>query len=151
MSELLWVFTALSASIMWGLAYVMDKKVLNALSVTELLFMTHSLSLIAVLIMFAVQSFYGQASLGAFVVKLSHPENLKWILLTVLVAFVANFMIIKSIQLSNATLAALVEVSYPFFTVLFSILILKDNTITLDVVIGGCLIIAGVLWISLRT
>ena len=82
--------------------------------------------------------------------RLSVPANFKWLAATVICAFIANLMILRSIQLSNATLASIVEITYPLFTVAFSYMLFRTNTLNWDVAFGGTLIFIGVLWISLR-
>ena len=145
MTEILWVIVALSASALWGLIYVLDKRVLDSFSVLELLTIYYGFSALA-----SVGLLMCTTRGRGLVEKLSIPENFKWMAWTTVLVFIANLLIVLSIHLSNATLVALVEISYPLFTVLFSCWLLKTNTLTWDVAIGGALILSGVLWISLR-
>jgi drug/metabolite transporter (DMT)-like permease len=60
----------------------------------------------------------------------------------------ATIMIARSIQLANATVAGLIEVCYPFFTIVATLVIFKENHLSLPVVFGGSLIVCGILVIT---
>jgi drug/metabolite transporter (DMT)-like permease len=146
MIDFLWVLVAVGASMLWGLVYVLDKKVLETFSVIEMMCVYYSFSAIGCWVIFAAMGSSGKDLLA----RLSVPVNFKWMAATVIAAFLANLLILRSIQLSNATLAAIVEITYPLFTVAFAYALFKANTLNWDVAIGGTLIFAGVLWIGLR-
>ena len=74
--------------------------------------------------------------------------TLFYVLLAVVTFNVGNLLIFLSIQAKNATLAGLIELCYPIFTVLFSLLLFKVNHLTPSVIIGGLLIFMGVLVIG---
>jgi len=60
-----------------------------------------------------------------------------------------NLLIFCSIQAGkNATLAALVELCYPIFTVFFTWFLFQQNHLTPSVIVGGTLIFAGIIIIS---
>jgi len=61
----------------------------------------------------------------------------------------ANYLISRSIQASNATLAGLIELAYPVFTVAFTWLLFGHNHLTPAVAFGGLLIMAGAAVIGL--
>ncbi|MGE3769478.1 MAG: EamA family transporter [Bdellovibrionales bacterium] len=142
----MWVAIACLASILWGLTYTLDKKVLSFMSVLELaaIYYTSSAVLCWALVM-------QTSSVKTVMEKTFATGNTKWVVGACICAFVANLSIMRSVQLSNATLAALIEIAYPLFTVLFSYWILKEVTLTKDVFIGGALIFAGVIYISVKT
>ena len=48
-----------------------------------------------------------------------------------------------SINNKNATLASLIEITYPLFVVMFSYLLFKQLHVNISVIIGGVMIIAG--------
>jgi drug/metabolite transporter (DMT)-like permease len=56
----------------------------------------------------------------------------------------ANLMICLSIQAKNATLAGLIEISYPIFIAIFSYLLFKEQHLSLSVILGGTLILSGI-------
>jgi drug/metabolite transporter (DMT)-like permease len=72
----------------------------------------------------------------------------KELLMTVVVASaifaLANVLVALSIQSKNATLASLIEISYPLFIILFAWLLFREHAINLSVVVGGGLIMIGV-------
>ncbi|MGA2053413.1 MAG: EamA family transporter, partial [Opitutales bacterium] len=49
-----------------------------------------------------------------------------------------------AIQHKNATLASLIEISYPFFVALFAWLLFRDVQLSWATALGGLLILAGI-------
>jgi len=141
----MWLIYALMAAITWGLNYSLDEKIFK-----------HQISPLTLL---AAQAWAGAIlftglayvfRLKEDVATISQNRTIQYILLAGLAAAtLGNFFIAISIQAKNATFAALIEESYPLFTILFSFLLFKDNYLTPGVIIGGGLIIMGVGVISL--
>ncbi|MDF2530259.1 MAG: hypothetical protein K0Q57_1139, partial [Gammaproteobacteria bacterium] len=63
--------------------------------------------------------------------------------------FIASVMILKSINFGNATLAALVESSYPLFTLVFSYVFLKQIQFNGGILVGCGFLVAGLILIQL--
>lgn len=67
------------------------------------------------------------------------------LLISVTVVFIfAELCIGFSITAKNATLAGLIEISYPIFIALFSYLLFKDNQLTPGSIAGALLIFSGI-------
>jgi drug/metabolite transporter (DMT)-like permease len=145
--SLLWGFSAFGAAMLWGLVYTLNKKSLEYFAPVEMLAVLTTIQAMGLWAVFTIQGGAGNVTLWA---RVTDIQIAKWLLATAIIAITANFLILTSIKLSNATLAALVEVSYPLFTVLFSYLLFRTVNLNWDVAIGGVLIISGVLWIMLR-
>jgi drug/metabolite transporter (DMT)-like permease len=76
--------------------------------------------------------------------EIASSKRLVWYLLGGTAALlIAELFIGFSITARNATLAGLVEISYPIFIALFSYILFK-NHVTAPTVIGGIIIFAGV-------
>ena len=54
-------------------------------------------------------------------------------------------MITASIQMKGASIASIIEISYPFFVVLFTYLIFKESNLNTATIIGGILVFV-VVW-----
>ena len=68
-----------------------------------------------------------------------------WLMLgLILINAFANLTIMLSIQQKNATLAGMVEISYPLFTAFFAWLILREVQVNMGTWLGAGLIFAGV-------
>jgi len=70
------------------------------------------------------------------------------LMVAVITAMVAALLIFMSIQAKNATVASLIEVTYPFFTAFFAWILFRQNTLNLATLVGGLLILAGVVIIA---
>ena len=55
----------------------------------------------------------------------------------------ASVLLFMSIENKNATLASLIEITYPVFVALFAFLIFRQMHLNISVIIGGVLIMAG--------
>lgn len=139
----LWFVYALATAIIWGLVYTLSEKVLGEQNVTPA-------ALIAVqgtiLFFFYWALFFVVESKPVQQITniLSDTKQLALIALIAILTGFAAFFIITSVSLKNATLANFVEISYPFFTMLFSWLLLRNFDLNIESIIGACLIIAGI-------
>ncbi len=141
----MWIVFALLASILWGLTYVIQEYLFRHIAVTTYL----------TLISFFTTIFVGiagikQKSLFSNLKTISlSKELLAWVFLAITVYIGAELCIAFSIQNKNATLAGLIEISYPLFIAFFALLLFKQDHFTLSTAIGGFLIVSGVAIISL--
>lgn len=132
------IILSLFAAMSWGLAYVLEQKALLDFSVLKFLFYK---SLLFLIVIIPIAFFSERAEL-----KLSMSD---WTILTrpfflalIVINLTADFLILKSIQTVGASTAAIFEVIYPLFTVIFAFLILKESIHWLTAV-GGIIIVFG--------
>jgi drug/metabolite transporter (DMT)-like permease len=59
-------------------------------------------------------------------------------------AAVGGLLIYSAIGEKNATLASLIEISYPFFVAMFAWVFFRETQFNLATVLGGVLILGGV-------
>jgi drug/metabolite transporter (DMT)-like permease len=129
---------AVSASLLWGLTYCLDERVLSSLSVYKLYFL-HCVC--GALIAGTVLVVQGSSAASLFSIDTT-TSSLPLVGLTLLTATAAALSILGSIQLLGADKAAVLEISYPLFVALFSVLLFKGQLQT-PVVIGGIFIFIG--------
>ena len=136
----MWIILALGASITWGLTYVLNEQVYKKISVVTSLGITTFVTSIVMLVLA-----YGQGFLGKDIQAISRSNRLLWLVIGETVALiVAELFIGFSITNKNATLAGLIEISYPIFIAIFTYLIFRENQINWGTFVGGLLIFAGV-------
>ena len=136
----MWLIYALGAAVMWGLTYVINEQLFKKMNVIS------SLS-ITLLISAAVMVF--GAYVGGFLkrdmITISHSPKLQALMIASIVIFIlAEILINFSIADKNATLASLIEISYPIFVALFSYIIYRKGQMDTGTIIGGILVFAGV-------
>ena len=127
---------AIGAALTWGLVYTIDQKILAGVSPMTLLFID---SVIATIIMLPFV-FFSNGSIKAVVT--SGRMNLFLIILSVVLATLANFLIFSGIKNLGASTASIIEIAYPFFVVLFTYLFFR-TTPNIYFFIGGSLIFIG--------
>lgn len=128
---------AVLASVLWGLTYCLDEKVLSTLSVSKLYFL-HCLCGAAVAGLMLLAQGHPPSSL----VRIDASASLPLVALTLVTATAAALSILGSIQLLGANKSAVLEISYPLFVALFSTWLFR-GTLHLPVVIGGVFIFIG--------
>ena len=129
---------AVLASVLWGLTYCLDERVLASLSVYKLYFL-HCLcgAIVAGAVLLA------QGNSIASLVRIgTATASLPLVALTLVTATAAALSILGSIQLLGANKSAVLEISYPLFVALFSTLLFQGQ-LQLPVVIGGLFIFVG--------
>ena len=136
----MWIIFSILAAVVWGFDYLFAEKVLKNISV---------LSFMSLQLFFAfIISFLVLMLSGTFkkdLVAMGSSRQLAAYLVAGVIAFTAgNFLILTSINAKNATLAGMIEISYPLFIALFAYLLFKENQINLGTLVGALLIFSGV-------
>ena len=127
------------ASIVWGINYSISEKVLNKISPYSLMFFE---LLIGTLIA-------GVLCLNYIKEDIKNISEIKYLFAGSILMFNLGYLLIAfSIKNSNATIAGLIEISYPLFIILFSYLFFNEVNINKYTLIGGGLVMSGILVIS---
>lgn len=140
----MWLAYAILAAILWGLNYTLAEKILVRISPLSLLTIE---AWIAALV-FTLSSYF--STLKKDFTILANDHFTLWLVIAeALVVLIAGFFIVVSIHLKNATVAGIIELTYPLFTIFFTWYFFNELHINFSVIAGGILIFLGVLLISL--
>jgi len=127
---------AISAAIGWGLVYAIDQRILTKISPLTIMLINSALTVVIVLpfIFFEKNTVRDLLSLN----------KMNWLLfiLAMILTVVSNFLILSGVKLLGASPAAILEIAYPFFVVLFSFL-LFGQTVSWYFALGALLIFVG--------
>jgi len=135
----MWIIFALGASLFWGISYVLSGEIYKKIS----LFTSLGIASFVVCIITLLISYFS-SSLKPDLISITSSKNLLWYIIGgILSLLIAELCIGFSIISKNATLAGLIEISYPIFIALFSYLLFK-NKITIPTVIGGIIVFFGI-------
>ncbi|CAM2944750.1 transport protein [Legionella steigerwaltii] len=140
----MWFTFAIFAAILWGFNYALAEKILNSISPVTLL----ALEMTIGAVLFTCISFF--TTMKKDVELLTTDSCL--LLLTIAeiaIVLIASYFIAASINLKNATIAGIVELTYPIFTIIFTWFLFNQAHVNLSVIIGGLLIFIGILVIGL--
>ena len=129
---------AIAAAVTWGAVYTIDQKVLHNISPFELLFLSSIIS--ACIILPFVWYFEHGNFIGTILAE--GKANALLIVLSIVLAMCANFFIYSSIKTLGASTASIIEISYPFFVALFSMLVFRTAP-SLALYAGGFCIFIG--------
>lgn len=135
-----WFWMAMFSAFLWGVSYVVYERLLITLSSATTLF----LSVVGSMVLYATTVFFR----GDFKQDLSVLKTfgLEWKLL-IFVVFVntaANLTIMESVKAKNASLAGMVEITYPLFIVLITWGLTRHMQVSLGSAIGFAFILIGV-------
>lgn len=135
---LLWLWLAIGAAILWGLAYAMSEHLLKQAVHPSVILLTYTV----------IGTFgYGLYMYFFVPTPLAPLQQTGWnsLVWIAILYMVANFMVFTSISLvGSATLASLIEISYPLFTALFVWILYKQNSLNLYTLLGAALMLIGV-------
>jgi len=136
----MWIIYALGASLMWGLTYVINEQVYKKISVITSLAITTIVTGIVMLLIADAGNFLSR-DLNA----IGGSRRLLWLIVAEsIILILAELFIGLSITNKNATLAGLIEISYPIFIALFAYLLFKENQLSASTAVGGAFIFIGV-------
>lgn len=137
---MLWFFYAVAASVLWGVSYAVLDELLKKISVASI-FLYSSFASIA----FGLVLGLSKRTLGADWQLLKEGgRETKLMLASIGVSLAANLFILLSINAKNATMAAMIEITYPLFTALFAWMFFREVQVTAGTLIGALLILSGV-------
>ena len=135
----MWILFALGASIFWGLSYVFSEQIYEKISVLTSLGLTS-----AIVAVFSLCVSYFSNTLKSDIHTLTSSRTLMFYFAGGAVALIAAEIFIGfSISFKSATLAGLIEISYPIFIALFSYILFKHQ-VTLSTIIGGIVVFIGI-------
>ena len=129
---------AVLAAVLWGLTYCLDERVLASLSVFKLYFLHCVCGVLVAGVILLAQGASPASLLAIDTTKVGLPL----VGLTLVTATAAALAILGSIQFLGASKSAVLEISYPLFVVLFSVLFFQGQ-LQLPVVVGGLFIFIG--------
>ena len=142
----MWIALAVVASMFWGVTYAIYGQLLKSLSVPTVMFFS---SLVAACVMLTAS--VATKRLGADMQALAaSPGLVRLLAACIVVTILANVAISYSIIGRNATLAAVIEIAYPVFTVLAAWLLFGEKHLNWATLVGGLLIFAGASVIALK-
>ncbi len=139
----MWIVYALFASILWGLNYSLNERILSSISTVTLL----AIEMSAGAIIFSSLSYFSSFKQD-WHTMLQEPNLFLLIAIEALVVALASLFIVISIQAKNATAAGIIELIYPLFTIFFSWFLFQKYHVNSSVIIGGFFIFIGVILIS---
>lgn len=132
-----WWMWALAGALIWGVHYNLIAKSLTAASPLTIYFLPN-------IILMATLPLWYKVLISDFHSISEAPLSVK--ISTIIIMFTSilgSVAVYKAIHSSNATLASLIEISYPVFVSLFAFLIFRDNQVNIGTIIGGLLIMVG--------
>jgi drug/metabolite transporter (DMT)-like permease len=142
--KLPWYIAALAAAVVWGVHYPLVDNALRKLSLVTVLVLA------AVPLVLLAPFFHKTLAADYEVLK-----NLGWagsapILALALTSLAGSVLLFMSIDGKNATLASIIEISYPLFVGLFAYVLFRHMHVNASMILGGLLVFAGVVIIILN-
>jgi drug/metabolite transporter (DMT)-like permease len=145
MIQIPWYVAALGAALMWGLHYPLIGHALKYVSLPTVL-------VLSLLPVFLLAPFFYRSVAHDFQVLLGLDWGVRGAILALtLTGLAGTIFLILAIGGKNATLAALIEISYPAFVALFAWLLFREVHVNVNVVMGVMLVYTGLAVIILST
>ena len=132
-----WYVFAIGAAVIWGMHYPMVDFALKRLSI-------YSVLLLTVIPVFLLMPFFmRQLEIDIDTFKLLPGKEQLLILAISITSTAGAVLLYSSINNKNATLASLIEVTYPVFVVFFAYVFYRQMHVTPSVFFGGLMILVG--------
>lgn len=137
-----WFVAALSTAILWGFVYCLGGEIVKQIDKKTYIFLSSLTSTIV----------YGCLCWDKVPETIQALQSKKivilWLVLAIISTLTANYLSLLAVQLKNASLASMVEISYPLWVVLFTYLIFSDKQVSILSVIGGIFVIIGIMLVA---
>lgn len=141
-----WIFSIIAAAI-WGLHFNLVVKVSHVLP--KDIYTPLTLFVITSGAMLLVLPVFHQKLITNLVTLWQSGHNIRlYVVALVFTALIASSLLFTAMQLSpNATVAALLDITYPVFIAVVAWLLYKENHLDWSVLVGGALIFSGAMLI----
>lgn len=136
----MWLVFAGLASMFWGMSYAISEQIYRYVSIYTVM----AIDCFILSLGFLVGAVLHKV-IGSDIQVLTTSPKALWLMVIGVVIFgIAELCIALSITSKSATLAGLIEISYPLFIALFAYLFFKESQINWGIGLGGLLIFCGV-------
>jgi drug/metabolite transporter (DMT)-like permease len=137
----MWMVYAISAAVIWGVSYAASGRVIDR-GMTPLSFF-FCYALFGALAAGAALAISGKLGGVPLEVRGLGKDSL-WFAVAIVTSAAGALLIYMAIGEKNATLASLIEISYPFFVAIFAWLFFRETQFNWPTVMGGAMILGGV-------
>jgi len=135
--EMTWWMYATLAAIVWGVHYPIVGKALTTISPITVYFIPSLVLLVSL-------PFYYKTLISDYHSLMAADMTVKVSTLALMfTSIAASLLLYKAIHGSNATVASLIEITYPVFVALFAFLLFNENHLNWSVAAGSILVMAG--------
>jgi Predicted membrane protein len=137
----MWLVYALAAAVIWGISYAASGRAIDrGMSPLGMFFSYTLIGAVAAAVVMLVTG-----RLGAFPAEVRGlGRDVGWFLLAVVTSAGGALLIYMAIGEKNATLASLIEISYPVFVAIFAWLFFRETQFNAATIVGGAMILGGV-------
>lgn len=135
----LWFWFGLLASVFWGITYVLFQYLLRYLNSFSIVLISSTIVSI-ILFIYLLATHQWRTMIHDF---FGSGKAIFAMLVYIVCYFAATILIMKSINQSNASIAAIIESSYPIFTMVFAYFILHEKQFNWGTIAGTAFIITG--------
>ncbi len=132
-----WYLTALAAALVWGIHYPLVDFALKRVSIYSVLLM----SVLPIVLLMPV--FLRDLARDLEAVRALPGVEQGMIVAIGLTSLLGAVLLYLSIAGKNATLASVIEITYPVFVAVFAYVIFRQVHLNASVVIGGLMVMAG--------
>lgn len=140
-----WYLPAIAAAVVWGIHYPLIEYALRRVSLTTVVLLT------ALPMALLVLAFPARLAADWRVLALLPAGERMLVGLVALTSLAGTVLLYLAVRSRNATLASLIEISYPAFVALFAWLLFREWQLNSGVLLGAVLVFAGTALIILSS
>ncbi len=128
---------AIVTAFLWGVSYTAQEQVIKYIDKTTYIFLSSILFLMCYGFLCVP---YIRTDINTLIEK---PNAVGWTLLASVTGIIGGYLALLAIQHSNASIAAALEISYPFWCMVIAY-VLFGSLVTTQVVVGSVVVFIGV-------
>lgn len=137
-----WLYYALISSMLWGMSYAVGERLLRVISIPTLMLFSAIGN-----ILFATFYVIYKNNIKTDIATLDQKYTFMLFFCTA-ANIIATLLVNIATQQKNATMAGLIEISYPFFAAITAFVLFGDKQLNINSFIGALFIVFGTLIIS---
>ncbi len=137
----MWIVYAFAAAVIWGVSYAASGRVIERGMTPLAFFFCYALFGLAA----AALALASTGKLGGVPAEVrALGADWVWFAVAVVTSAAGALLIYMAIGEKNATLASLIEISYPFFVAVFAWVFFRETQFNWATIAGGLMILCGV-------
>lgn len=142
----MWFVYALLAAVIWGISYAASGRAIER-GISPLLFFFLYAGSGTIISLLALAVTGKAASIGSEIRGIGSDWG--WLVVAIVTSGIGGLLIYMAIGEKNATIASLIEISYPLFVAFFAWLFFRETQFNLATALGGLMIMGGVVVVFL--
>jgi drug/metabolite transporter (DMT)-like permease len=134
----MWFFLALLTAVTWGITYTCTEQITKAIDIKTYLLISCGVSTL----LYGIWGWV-DGSIVKDITSSNFQSVMPYLIIGILASDIACYSSVAAVKSGGASFAAIIEISYPLWVIVFTSILSGKSTVNMQTIIGGLIIFAG--------